>query len=141
MIETIIHPGRPRKALRQKINPLWWFLNDDEQQVPDWYRPNWTCGRRWFYWNFLRNPLQNFRCYVVGVADRSYAVAGKPPVMTVQRDDLEPPQLGYQWCVIRIGALPLPFVSYCGKRWVWQLGWQPSGICTAKLNRRCIPVR
>jgi hypothetical protein len=58
----------------------------------------------------------------------------------VQRDDLVPPELGYQWCVIKLGMLRLPFVSYCGRRWVWQFGWQPSGFCTAKLNRRREPA-
>jgi hypothetical protein len=86
-IQTI--DGRSLKPLLQKLNPIWWFENDDEQHVSDapWYHPEWPQWRREFYWNFLRNPLQNFRCYVLGVADRNYTVAGRTPVMTVQRDD------------------------------------------------------
>jgi hypothetical protein len=68
-IQTI--DGRSLKPLLQKLNPIWWFQNDDEQHVSDapWYHPEWPQWRREFYWNFLRNPLQNFRCYVLGVAD------------------------------------------------------------------------
>jgi hypothetical protein len=54
--------------------------------------------------------------------------------MTVQRDDLAPPENGWQWCVIKLGALRLPFVSYAGPRIVCYLGWQPSGIFGAKFN-------
>jgi hypothetical protein len=78
--------------------------------------------------------LQNFRCYVLGVADRNYIVAGRAPVMTVQRDDLAPPEHGFQWCVIKLGSLLLPFVSYAGRRIVWYLGWQPSGIFGVKFG-------
>jgi hypothetical protein len=35
-------------------------------------------------------------------------------------------------CVIKFGALRLPFVSYSGRRSVLQLGWQPSGFFGAK---------
>jgi hypothetical protein len=38
------------------------------------------------------------------------------------------------WCVIKLGALRLPFVSYAGPRIVCYLGWQPSGIFGAKFN-------
>src|SRR5262245_11362669 len=112
MAETQTIEGRSLKPLSKKLNPIWWFLNDDEEQTAPWYQPKWPQWRRDFYWNFLRNPLQNFRCYVIGVADRNYTVAGRAPVMTVRRDDLAPPENGWQWCVIKLGALRLPFVSY-----------------------------
>jgi hypothetical protein len=41
------------------------------------------------------NPLQNLRAFVLGVQDKNYRVVGLAPVMTVQRDDLVPPQLGW----------------------------------------------
>jgi len=62
----------------------------------------------------------------------SYTVIGRYPVLTVQRDDLQPPKCGWQWCVIKLGILRLPFVSYSGRRSVLQLGWQPSGFFGAK---------
>jgi hypothetical protein len=134
MAETQTIEGRSLKPLSKKLNPIWWFLNDDEEQTAPWYQPKWPQCRRDFYWNFLRNPLQNFRRYVIGVADRNYTVTGRAPVMTVQRDDLAPPENGWQRCVIKLGALRLPFVSYAGPRIVCYLGWQPSGIFGAKFN-------
>ena len=141
--------GRSLKPLLQKLNPIWWFQNDDEQHVSDapWYHPEWPQWRRKFYWNFLRNPLQNFRCYVLGVADRNYTVAGRAPVMTVQRDDLAPPEHGFQWCVLKPGNVLLPFVSYAGRRIVWYLGNQAassgsssaSSIDTARPNAPARP--
>ena len=83
---------------------------------------------------FFRNPLQNFRAYVVGVNDRNYQVVGRTPVMTVQRNDLRPVETGWQWSVIKLGALRLPFVSYSGEKVVWYLGWQPSGFFGTKFN-------
>jgi hypothetical protein len=125
--------GRMKKPAVKKLNPIWWFGNDDEQQTADWYHPEWPRWRRDFYWNFLRNPLQNFRCFVIGVQDRNYTVTGRAPVMTVQRDDLGPPERGFQWCVIHT-LIPLGFLSYSGKHVVWYIGWQPSGIFGVKFN-------
>src|SRR5262245_25591988 len=125
--------GRMKKPAVKKLNPIWWFGNDDEQQTADWYHPEWPRWRRDFYWNFLRNPLQNFRCFVIGVQDRNYTVTGCAPVMTVQRDDLGPPERGFQWCVIHT-LIPLGFLSYSGKHVVWYIGWQPSGIFGVKFN-------
>jgi hypothetical protein len=33
---------------------------------------------------------------VFGVQDRNYTVIGRHPVLTVQRDDLQPPERGFQ---------------------------------------------
>ena len=52
------------------------------------------------------------------------------------RDDLNPPERGFQWCVLKLGTLLLPFVSYAGRYVVWYLGWQPSGFFGAKFNIR-----
>jgi hypothetical protein len=133
--ENALIVGRTPRPWYLKINPLWWFLNDDEQRVEDapWYQPEWPNWLRQVVWN-IRNPLQNFRAYVIGVSDRNYEVAGRAPVMTVQRNDLVPPERGFQWCVIRLGLLRLPFVSYSGKRVVWYVGHQPSGFWGVKFN-------
>ena len=130
--------GRTRKSWYLKINPVWWFMNDDEQMVDqaDWYHPEWPYWRRWLYWNVFRNPLQNFRAYVVGASDKNYWVRGREPVMTVQRNDLVPPEYGYQWCVLYGGELWVPrlFLSYSGKSFVWYVGHQPSGFSGVKFN-------
>ena len=111
-------------------------MNDDNQTVDQapWYHPEWSYRRRWWTWNVIRNPLQNFRSFVIGVQDRNYTVTGKAPIC-VQRDDLVPPQLGWQWSVIHL-LIPRPFVSYSGKSVVWYAGWQPNGFFGVKWNMR-----
>lgn len=128
--------GRVAKPLSKKLNPLWWFGNDDEQNLAGapWFMPGRAQWWRVVRWQ-LRNPLQNFRCYVIGVQDKNYNVVGKAPVMTVQRDDLDPPERGWQWCILSGGDLWLPrfFVSRCGVHVTWYFGWQPTGFFGMKL--------
>jgi hypothetical protein len=137
--------GRTRKSWYLKINPIWWFTNDDEQTVDlaDWYHPEWPYWRRGLYWNVFRNPLQNFRAYVAGVSDKNYWVRGREPVMAVQRNDLVPPESGYQWCVLYGGELWVPrlFLSYSGKSVVWYVGHQPSGFWGVKFNLPPFPMQ
>jgi hypothetical protein len=135
MIDRYTYTERALKPFSLKLNPIWWLKNDDEQKLDDgttdWYRPGQPQWLRRLAWE-LRNPFQNLRAYVLGVQDRNYTVIGRHPVLTVQRDDLHPPNRGWQWCVIKLGVLRLPFVSYSGRRSVLQLGWQPSGFFGAK---------
>jgi hypothetical protein len=129
-IDSHTFTGRTLKRLTKKLNPMWWFQNDDEQRLDDgttdWYRPGQPQWLRRLAWE-LRNPFQNLRAYVIGVQDRNYTVVGRAPVLTVQRDDLQPPERGWQWCLLRL-LLPLPFVSYSGSRGVFYAGWQPTGL-------------
>lgn len=134
--------------LIKKLNPIWWFLNDDQQRVDQapWYEPTWPEWERILVWNMFRNPMQNFRSYVIGVQDKSFYVTAKKPWGTIQRNDLcnrNPKtgaiiscQTGYQWHWLWGGDLlfPLPFVSYSGKNVVWYAGWQPGGFAGTKLN-------
>lgn len=127
--------GRTLVAWYWKINPIWWFGNAAEQNLSEapWYMPkspNWFRALAWG----LRNPLQNLRAFVIGVQDRNYTVTGKAPVMAVQRNDLEPPQTGFQWCWIKLSVLSLPFVSYSGAHVTWYAGWQPTGFFGFKFN-------
>lgn len=137
MTESYTFTGRTRVPLSKKLNPIWWLGNDAEQILDDgttdWYMPGKPQWMRRLFWEF-RNPLQNFRSFVVGVQDKNYTVRGKTPVLTVQRNDLSPPELGFQWCVLSGGDLvvPRPFVSYSGKRNTWYVGWQPTGFFGAK---------
>ena len=128
-MDKAVFTGRQRVPLRLKLNPIWWFRNDYEQQLPDWYEPGLPRDVRQRDWS-IRNPLQNFRAVVAGVEDKNYSVVGRAPVLTVQRNDLQPPERGFQWCVLHGGDLWLPraFLSYSGKHVVWQLGHQPSGF-------------
>ena len=67
--------GRTRKSWYLKINPVWWFMNDDEQTVDqaDWYHPEWPYWRRWLYWNvFLSAPTLSAQATrTIGCADAS----------------------------------------------------------------------
>lgn len=124
--------GRELIPWSRKINPLWWLQNDTEQTVDQapWFLPNLPHWLRALAWA-IRNPLQNFRCFVVGVQDRNYTVTGKAPVNVVQRDDIS--QTGWQYCVIHT-RIPLPFISYSGKRFLWYAGWQFNGFFGFKFN-------
>ena len=136
MIESRSFTGRVAVSWRKKLNPLWWFGNDAEQRVEDapWYKPHLSLKQRRRRWA-VRNPVQNLRAFVIGLQDKNYTVTGRAPVMTVQRNDLEPPERGWQWCVLYGGDLWMPrfFVSYSG-RIVFYFGWQPSGFFGTKLN-------
>jgi hypothetical protein len=101
-------------------------------------RPEWSQGQRVLYWYVFRNPLQNFRCYVIGCQDRNYEFTAKVPANTVQRDDLDPHEFGFQWSVIWL-TIPLPFISYSGRWTTWYAGWQPSGIFGLKFNLHVPP--
>ena len=131
-IETKVITGRIPKYWYQKLDPIWWFENDDEPRPPDDYKPNSTALLRVLAW-YLRNPLMNFFNYVVGVSDRNYSVYGPAPVMATEWADVGSP-LRWKWSVIKIGILRLPFVSYSGKHVLWHLGWEPGGQLQAKFN-------
>src|SRR5437763_14908586 len=105
--------GRVKKPWYKKIDPIWYFLNDDEQKVIDagWYHPEWPQWWRWVYWNLFGNPVQNFRCYVIGVDRRNYNVVGRYPVLTVQRDGQG--KYGWQWCVPKL-KVPQAILSSWG---------------------------
>jgi hypothetical protein len=134
---------RKKVRLSIKLNPLWWLGNDTEQTVDqaEWYHQDWPEWRRSLGWA-LRNPLQNFRAFVIGVQDRNYEVEvvyGNPDPQVVQRNDVG--EYGYQVIKLKFKCgVQLPFVSYSGKRVVWYAGWQPSGFlvssstCTAREN-------
>jgi hypothetical protein len=70
--------GRIEQPIWTKLNPVWWFLNDDEPDPPDWQLPGKPYLIRQLSW-YARNPLQNFGNYVLGVHDRNYTVVGTAP--------------------------------------------------------------
>ena len=90
---------------------MWWFLNDDEPDPPDWQLPGKPFIIRQLSW-YLRNPLHNFGKYVLGVVDRNYTVVGTAPVYATFWSDADPAKKGWKVSTIRIGGLRLPFVSY-----------------------------
>ena len=71
--QTASVSGRVTQQIWKKLNPVWWFLNDDEPDPPDWQLPGKPYLIRQLSW-YARNPLQNFGKYVIGVSDRNYTV-------------------------------------------------------------------
>ncbi len=134
LVETLWYNGVSRRPLYKKINPLWWFGNDEEPDPPDWYKPGQLKFWRYISW-YMRNPLMNFGRYVIGVYDCPHWVSGPTPVMENLWSDLHPPQFGWKWSVIWLAGIPLlPYVSYAGKYITFYLGWQPSGFFGLKFN-------
>ena len=122
--------GRIRQPWQKKINPLWWFRNDEEP-TPPWYMPGkWYRVAAWY----ARNPLQNFSKYVIGVYDRNYTVTGTAPVNVTAWNDIGD-RTGWKFSVISVGWMRLPFASYVGKKWMFYVGTQWWGFSGAKINR------
>ena len=68
--------------------------------------------------------MSNFADYVIDVCDRNYTVTGTAPLYATTWNDLAVPhRLGFKWSILHT-AIPLPFVSYTGKRVMWYAGWQ-----------------
>jgi hypothetical protein len=133
MTATLVFSGRIPIAWWWKIQPWWWFYNSTEPVPPSWYTAS---SIRWldtFLW-YCRNPLVNFKWYVVGVADRNYTVYGQAPVNVTDWNDVG--QTGWKTSVIHLGLLRLPYVSYTGASVVWHVGWEPNGNLAFKWNRR-----
>jgi len=112
---------------------LWWMQNDEEPRpYPGMYpgRPEW---QRMVLW-YIRNPLQNFGKYVVGVYDRNYTVVGDAPVLATAWNDLPDGRTGFKTTWLELKYVSLPFVSYVGKRVMWYAGWQWWGFFGLKFN-------
>ena len=101
-----------------KFNPVWWFKNYDNPEPPDWMWPG--DPHRHFKW-YLRNPLNNFTFYVIGIADKTFVRVGKYPARVFAPDG------GWNWSVCRHKCLRLPFVSYQNGRFEFYLGWRNRG--------------
>ncbi len=78
--------------------------------------------------------MSNFADYVIGVCDRNYTVTGTAPLYATTWEDLPAPHpFGFKWSIIHT-AIPLPFVSYTGKRVMWYAGCQKAGNFGLKFN-------
>src|SRR5262245_9516752 len=84
MTELRLITGRTRKPLSKKLNPIWWFQNDDEEQTAPWYQPQWPQWRRDFYWNFIRNPLSGL-CVGAGEGNRTLVISLEVSCCTISR--------------------------------------------------------
>ena len=116
------------RPLSSKLNPLWWFDNDERTAVGNT-----------FVYKYLRNFMQNFRWYVIGVADRPHSVTGRygnsDLPIPAKRSDLHPPESGWQYSVIWVFGLPLlPWISFASRHFTFYLGWEPAGGFGILLN-------
>ena len=61
-----------RPTLIERLNPVWWFGNVKWPEAPDHYIEKMGGNAKWatFMFNFIRNPLQNFTHYVIGISDK-----------------------------------------------------------------------
>lgn len=63
------HKAKVQVPITKKVNPIWWIFNDHNEQVPDWYMPEWSSERRYFYWTFFAQSASEyaiFRAWCVG---------------------------------------------------------------------------
>lgn len=103
----------------KKLNPLWWFANDDDTVPPKEYHPEWSKFRRNFYWKYIRNPLHNFTFYVIGVADK--VKEGKIKRLGKYPNTVFNPNGGWNFCYslgapnysLIVTALLLIFIYFC----------------------------
>lgn len=120
---TVIMSGEARRPWYKKINPLWWFGNDEASAVGNT-----------FYYKYIRNPMQNFRWYVIGVVDRPHVVTGRYPIVN-RRSDLSPAETGFTYSFIHVLGVPLlPYASYSYKHFTAYIGWQPRGGVGVLIN-------
>ena len=131
--QTASVSGRVAQPTWKKLNPVWWFLNDDEPDPPDWQLPGKPYLIRQLSW-YARNPLQKFGRYVIGVSDRNYIVVGTAPVYATNWSDVEPGGTGWKTSTIHLGWLRLTYVSYESEHVLWYAGWQWSGFFGFKFN-------
>jgi hypothetical protein len=131
--QTASVTGRVEQPIYKKLNPIWWFLNDDEPDPPDWHLSGKPYLVRQLSW-YKRNPLQNFGKYVVGVRDRNFTVVSTAPVYATNWSDVDPNKTGWKLSTIHLGWLRLPYVSYEDEHLIWYAGWQWSGFFGFKFN-------
>ncbi len=115
----------------KKINPLWWFgnyddpvdkLHDDGTPRHETFYPNKPLWIRKILWG-IRNPLNNFTFYVIGLEDRKDLV---------NIGNLDPKE-GQKWNII------LPFLCYKGKKKEFYIGWRDGlkfGIAFRSINSK-----
>lgn len=121
----VFHAAHKPPGGAQKWNPAWWAGNADDPVPPAWYRPGQT-GRATL-WQ-LRNPCHNLTFYIIGVHGRDFVRRGRAP------DHVFHPDGGWNFAVIQIGWLRLPFISYQGGHVRFYALWRENGNFGLKLN-------
>ena len=112
-------------TLCQKLNPVWWFGNIDDQEPPEKYRADENC--RLFHWR-MRNLGHNFTFYVIGIADKESERVGYYPERVFN------PSGGWNVAFSRCEFFGLPFISYQKGGLKFYIGWRDRGNFGFKLN-------
>mgnify|MGYP004400924571 FL=1 len=110
----------------EKINPWFWWGNNDDPEPPDWYRPDDSNRTRKWY---VRNPLHNFTFYVMGIADLKFKRIGNHP------GEVFNPDGGWNWAISHARLFPMPYVSYRRGRTQMYFGWRERGNFGITLRR------
>lgn len=85
-----------------------------------WFEPGQDEWKREVSWAF-RNPMENFKRYVIGVCDQNYEVIGEAPVLATTWNDCpsfvdewKQTRTGYKSCkIILQDGTTRDFTSYC----------------------------
>lgn len=125
--------------MKKKLNPIWWFRNDDEPIPPDWYRAKvwtWVALKRWIPnwnwlamflifagWFFYRNPLHNFMHYWLGFRSRQHLTNYTGNIWNEKSE----------WNIV------LPFISYRKGNVERYIGWRDRIV--RRLERRGEGIR
>lgn len=121
-------------SIWKKINPLWWFGNEDD----GWYGDDkWRAGRNktlalaveWFFRNFMHN----LTFYVLGIADHDRTFYSTK-VWGERNPDGSGTGFSFHSVIAKNGFLPLPMVAYVGEKRGWYIGWRPYGSFGISLN-------
>ena len=104
-------PNRKPATFLQRINPLWWASDTEQDMTWPWWR--------WF----IRNPFANFFAVVVGVAHCYRTVYYTKSPWSYAEDG------GCNICITLVNGswFPRPFISFRGKKWERSIGWKTSG--------------
>jgi len=147
---AIDHYKDYRPVWTERINPIWWFGNVKwTPECPDWYLEEQHPGKSMKYATFIwyiRNPLQNFTHYVIGITDKmeepEFKVIGRDPT------HLFSPTFNLNWWVVKYKWIILPgFSFWCrlGKKnddiheqlnFHLMFGWKKGGNIGGALRRQ-----
>ena len=129
------------KAQEPKLTTLKWYLRNPGHNMAE-FGGLWpllilggaiAAGAWWFglsyYWAALPLVYPGFG----GFSDKSFRVYGTAPINTTDKEDIQ--LTGFMWKVCMLyGFIPLPYFSYCSKRWMVHAGWNQFGKFVRKLN-------
>lgn len=122
---SVIHHPEQGLSDLPKTDVSFWLANHNDPLPPSDYLVGDPDRISKWYW---RNPLHNFTFFVIGVTDKEFERVGLYPSTNFS------PTGGWNWCVIKINGLELPFISYESGKLQTYFGWREQGAFGVKLN-------